>query len=1638
MVHTVFNVVTPVAKDNVDDVRALLGEGPDNTFPLPVETLPTLHFASLVVFDAQKLPDGRMSMAYLVLQCCIDGPVKEFLDALVFLDGQHGNPVEKIYDLCHNRGKTPLRTYLAEREHLRYPHLLHIGVPGMRLSHIHAGKCLRASLDTELDTIVAAGGSNDDPMALVEELRTRLRVPAMADVHCHFMDGQWVEDPTKRWLSRLWHWSKLALFAAIVAVILVGPLVVAWRWGATLRWSIGAVIGVVLIGFAIFKILTKWYFGANNAPIELRPGHLERLKHLEDRRRVLNHMCTFTIMQDSAARRVANRIALGVLNLIYRTWFTDVTPGRLDGLPTIHFAHWTQVPVADSDGNRTHHKALMFLSNYDGSWEAYLDDFIASLANGVATIWASCVGFRWPMHGPTFKAFARNGMTPWRVWYTGEPDMTVLNIHNNDQIRKGLVTRPRSPEAARLWLSRFGSLKEGHEFIPEPTGNLQVGDVQGLVLSGYAHLRWSSHVPLRIDNPAAAKQWLQSQLKKITDGRHIDKSQRGPRAVNLALTFSGLEKLGLPAGARHAFPIVFREGMAPRPDAHRSRALGDTCESAPQHWNWGAEGSRRGCVDALLFLYANSKDELRAVKRECVTPFLTGQCGEIVAAPIQGEMMTSAGKGPLAKFPAEHFGFVDGISQPQIEGTWHRTKSQPVPENDILRSGEFVLGYPDEAGLIAAHIPIDRADDPLGMLPQLNGGAACRDFGRNGSFLVARQLHQDVARFRAETVVWGGAHGPHELAARMVGRTRDGLPLADTVSPDAANDFTYVGDPHGFKCPVGAHIRRANPRGSLGHDFDASLVATRRRRLLRRGRTYGKPLRPNATADDGRARGVMFICLNADIERQFEFVQQNWINNTVFSGVYSETDPGVGDRNAEVGLTIQAEGVRDRVLNLSRFVTVKGGGYFFLPGMRALRYIASCPLPAESAAPITEGPAISRTQTVPAPVKPSAASAVVQRVAAILPIMTRLVLLRFQILTAIGLLLFGALGAGSENRIGPSLYVAAHWGGVVLVALVASLAAWIVMLGTRLPLMYGHRFGVSPARWQGPLRWPAVLLFQTLALPVVLATLHWTAVDAAGGIGAQPNTREYLAAFGRLALAALAGFGLAWLLLALTSTITRFGFVVRLTQRVTQWALALPKSIGTGYVDYDNRRLLPGHGRLIAMAAVTAALYVTGAIMLSPVWAWSRSLAEHVPSVAFLLTPVLAAGVVLPAIAFFLDRYRVPTLLIGVVALGLLLVVPSGHSFPVGPQLSRGPTPQEALAAARQRHPTRDRVVVVIGEGYGLVSSAWTARVLTSLAENANTGRQFIDSVRLVSTASGASLGALYFLDGYSSSGFAVDRLALIRERAGSASSGEGGWGFAYPDSLRVVLPFVVPSFVDRGWAMERAWRGRLSDPAATLAGWRNDTAAGWRPATAFGATLVETGQHAASTSYDAGDPSPTGGYDIAMVTAARLSATFPFISPPTRPDAPGRVRLPSVVDAGLTDNSGWTAARRWFDAVRGDVMQDRILLLDIRSVPPASATTRAGSASWLDELTAPVSALANARGRDSQQRAEEIEEFVRTWTGAHQIAHVIFRLNERTVPLSWNLGRADAARLDAAWARNRDNALAVCRFVAEDPSPCR
>jgi deferrochelatase/peroxidase EfeB len=285
--------------------------------------------------------------------------------------------------------------------------------------------------------------------------------------------------------------------------------------------------------------------------------------------------------------------------------------------------------------------------------------------------------------------------------------------------------------------------------------------------------------------------------------------------------------------------------------------------------------------------------------------------------------------------------------------------------------GELLLGYPNEYGLYTDRPLLDPGRDPDAMLPRAEEQPDQADLGRNGSYLVMRQLAQDVTGFWQHLRQQAG--GDEGLARRwaeaMVGRTMDGAPLVPAGRD--ANDFTYVSDPEGLRCPIGAHIRRANPRTAdlppggpgllsrlkrtLGLDAEAReldlTASTRFHRLLRRGREYGERLtleQAFAGTPAGGESGLHFICLAANIGRQFEFVQNAWIVGTHFGGLHGEGDPLLGHRQpgpdgepTDRFSLPRSDGPDLRLGGLPHFVTVRGGAYFFLPGIRALRYLAS-------------------------------------------------------------------------------------------------------------------------------------------------------------------------------------------------------------------------------------------------------------------------------------------------------------------------------------------------------------------------------------------------------------------------------------------------------------------------------------------------------------------------------------------------------------------------------------------------------------------------------------------------------------------------------------------------------------------------
>ena len=446
---------------------------------------------------------------------------------------------------------------------------------------------------------------------------------------------------------------------------------------------------------------------------------------------------------------------------------------------------------------------------------------------------------------------------------------------------------------------------------------IDAAEVQGLLVRGYGRLPHACYLLLAVTDAASTRTLLSGWADEVGTGGPDD----APTALNIAFTAPGLVAIGLPPEVvTGGFAAPFTEGMV---DEHRSRILGDVGAADPRHWAWGGPGTPP--VHLLLLVYAATAellaDRVSALRARWASAL------ELVA-----ELPTD----PLGA--TEAFGFVDGLSQPRLAGF--------SDTGDGLPTGEFVLGHRNAYGQVTDR-PLLAADtDPAGLLPRDADGAA--DLGRGGSYLVLRQLRQDVDTFqeflRERTRTPDGAEDPEaqtRLAARMVGRWPSGAPLV--LAPDrddpalATADFGYhAADPDGLRCPLGAHIRRANPRDSLEPrpGSDESRALTDRHRLLRRGRGYTR----------GDERGLHFVCLVANITRQFEFVQHTWVGNPVFNGLQDQADPLVAARTSgSTHFVEQARPVRRRHRDLPEFVRVRGGGYFFLPAPSALRYLAHIP-----------------------------------------------------------------------------------------------------------------------------------------------------------------------------------------------------------------------------------------------------------------------------------------------------------------------------------------------------------------------------------------------------------------------------------------------------------------------------------------------------------------------------------------------------------------------------------------------------------------------------------------------------------------------------------------------------------------------
>jgi deferrochelatase/peroxidase EfeB len=480
---------------------------------------------------------------------------------------------------------------------------------------------------------------------------------------------------------------------------------------------------------------------------------------------------------------------------------------------------------------------------------------------------------------------------------------------------------------------------------------VDLADIQGLLRFGYGRHSQACFLLLRVKDAAAARAWLAGA--PVADAMRAESPP--PTVLQVALTATGLRAIGVPGDIVDGFSIDFVAGMASDPS--RARRLGDIGASAPERWQWGWG---EATPHVLLLLYAmpgRLADFQREIEAQCAAGF------DVLARLATTDMHGN-----------EPFGFADGLSQPELD--WQRERA--VSDEDRLAYsnlcclGEFILGYPNEYGQYTDRPLLDAARDGAALLPRAEDAPGRADLGRNGSYLVLRQLAQDVTGFwrHVDVQAGGDPHARVHLAQAMVGRTLRGAPLVDPAVADQ-NAFDFASDPRGLRCPLGAHIRRANPRNAdlpAGGDgllsrlvrmlgFDAlarerDLVAsTRFHRLLRRGREYGDELTPDQALAGWPVQsppGLHFLCLNANIARQFEFVQAAWMMGTKFDGLRDEGDPMLGHREPTPQGTPTDEfslpcldGPDQRLRGLPRFVSVLGGAYFFLPGLRALRFLAS-------------------------------------------------------------------------------------------------------------------------------------------------------------------------------------------------------------------------------------------------------------------------------------------------------------------------------------------------------------------------------------------------------------------------------------------------------------------------------------------------------------------------------------------------------------------------------------------------------------------------------------------------------------------------------------------------------------------------
>lgn len=1012
MTQSMVTVVAPLALEKVGDVRARLdslgnpGLPPLSDLIAGKDSEAFVHFASLHAFEGS---DGRS--AYLILEFSADGEAEAAIDKLAGRVSAKPNAVpgapapevgpqaslEEIYAQCEDwQDAGGLAAYWRKhRVNIGYrlfgnAGLAFSGSPGQSVVDIHQ----EGELAERIAEILSAQPPEHSPLARLKGVREALAAESRWDWALKPPPPPLfapVGEPTLITQIFALAPSFVAVFLWPLLVVLV-PLAVWLTWSAgEWRWEAGAILFfllrtllVVIMGVLVPLGIAAALLARKEAQDweSARSATLGNLGAMFARENapgtVQNHMVSRTVLKPGLLRKATIRLAFWA---VAKLTALNPRPGHLGDIGTIHFARWVLIP-----GTRD----LLFFSNYGGSWESYLEDFITKANEGLTGIWSNTVGFPrsrllffgGAADGERFKRFARESMVATPFWYCAYPKLTTTNIRCNALVRRGVSAAMTEDEAVR-WLSLYGSSRR-------PLEKLETTQIQSILFGGLGFKPSGRLLAINLGGSVADNRaWLHEVMPHVSfnDGRYIE----APAVLTLAFGRTGLTKCGLPDSGTKSFPAAFFDGMQ---GPGRDRILGDFGDNGSENWWWGREA-----IDIVLLVYGDDVASVGALTR--VVEAIGGRHGGSIGHRID---LVDVAREPAER--KEPFGFVDGVSQPAIRGTYQGLRnSDPI---HLVEPGEFILGYPDNRGNVPPGPLLEAEFDPDLTLPVAGNdqgfGAATasspRLIGHNGSFLVIRQLEQASEHFRkfceSEALrlkAWFPSPAICDeefIAAKMIGRWRDGSSLvrnpyisatalrlltgkdrsdetmreksrpqdaASTAIPGgdlhsdparaavasrpirADNDFLFgMEDPQGLRCPYGAHVRRANPRDSMKPGSNEQIEIANRHRIIRVGRGFNK--------DEDHQSGLLFMCLNGDLERQFEFIQQTWMGSTKFHGLDRESDPiVVNGTKGTNGFTVPTRNGPVALDGLPQFVRMRGGGYFFVPGRQLLRFLAK-PKPA--------------------------------------------------------------------------------------------------------------------------------------------------------------------------------------------------------------------------------------------------------------------------------------------------------------------------------------------------------------------------------------------------------------------------------------------------------------------------------------------------------------------------------------------------------------------------------------------------------------------------------------------------------------------------------------------------------------------